>query len=575
MSDQTPDHSDHPLRDIPEPHPHDVLCGRGGGTNSFIGNQHWRMLVQSNKELYLALPKRQKMLLSLSIVQSIRSQDPPGRFLQKDAETNLWFDVGDQKAQEKTSQALREGAPGIRAKQESQSSVDGSRVDLLGANSVARRSAPPAMPRPVSPKGPVHNDRGRRKEAAQMPQNDTDDAGPAISMPEPTSGLDPFQGCSFGSLALTDAEEQRLYSSSEDRPVSAESAAALATYGAPAAPSAARMFRMPVQPYRERQPDYEEYDDDSTGNRPAFDSAGPSVLPEPVDGGLEPAGLSMGSVMTFGSTLSDLDPSLMMALEPGGLSIGSVMSFIPETTHESVQPLERSAGLSAPLPVDMGLEDIGISFGSMSLAMDDNLAPPPVEREKPTSREAMPTLLQQAKSKGSLLADIDSDEEEDASSQRQQSFMGSAARGSGIGVGGAGAGGPSQSSDYKQLKAALEAQNYGNLTATTSGTYSTNSRTQMPPPTQPLTAGPAYAQQQWCVEAGVHGQFVIPATNLDRDFSQMSALSVDDADYHPVVPAARGFNQPPIDSFDDAAAMPPPPMQRQGSDHWESADHLY
>eukprot|EP00531_Pseudo-nitzschia_arenysensis_P014241 CAMPEP_0116130788 /NCGR_PEP_ID=MMETSP0329-20121206/8663_1 /TAXON_ID=697910 /ORGANISM="Pseudo-nitzschia arenysensis, Strain B593" /LENGTH=644 /DNA_ID=CAMNT_0003625183 /DNA_START=70 /DNA_END=2004 /DNA_ORIENTATION=+ len=109
-------YNEYPLKDIPEPHSHDVLCGRGGGTNNHIGNSHWRMLVAANKQLYITLPKRQKMLLSRSIVNAVRSQNPPGRFLQKDGKTKLWFDVGDQRAQEKTSQALREGAPDIRKK---------------------------------------------------------------------------------------------------------------------------------------------------------------------------------------------------------------------------------------------------------------------------------------------------------------------------------------------------------------------------------------------------------------------------------------------------------------------------
>jgi len=109
-------YSQYPLKGIPEAHAHDVLCGRGGGTNNHIGNSHWRMLVAANKQLYITLPKRQKMLLSRSIVNAVRSQNPPGRFLQKEGKTKLWFDVGDQRAQEKTSQALREGAPDIRKK---------------------------------------------------------------------------------------------------------------------------------------------------------------------------------------------------------------------------------------------------------------------------------------------------------------------------------------------------------------------------------------------------------------------------------------------------------------------------
>lgn len=100
---------------VKRPHAHDVMCGRGGGTNNHAGNQHWRSLVTSNKRLYLSLPKRRKMQVAKSIVQAIRMQNPPGRFLQKDSKTKMWYDIGDETAQHKTSQALREGAPDIRS----------------------------------------------------------------------------------------------------------------------------------------------------------------------------------------------------------------------------------------------------------------------------------------------------------------------------------------------------------------------------------------------------------------------------------------------------------------------------
>ena len=62
---------------------------------STVGNAHWRQLVTANKELYVKLPKQQKQLLSKSIVHAVRSQNPPGRFLQKHPQTMLWYDVGD------------------------------------------------------------------------------------------------------------------------------------------------------------------------------------------------------------------------------------------------------------------------------------------------------------------------------------------------------------------------------------------------------------------------------------------------------------------------------------------------
>lgn len=101
-------------KDIRTPHDNDVLCGRGGGTNNHVGNENFRVLVTRKKRDYLNSSKREKPLVSKSIVDEIRGMHPPGRFLQKNDSTNLWFDIGDQKAREKTSQALREGAPEIR-----------------------------------------------------------------------------------------------------------------------------------------------------------------------------------------------------------------------------------------------------------------------------------------------------------------------------------------------------------------------------------------------------------------------------------------------------------------------------
>jgi hypothetical protein len=42
------------------------------------------------------------------IVRAIRNGDPPGRFLKKDDKSGKWVDIGDKRAAEKASQALRE-----------------------------------------------------------------------------------------------------------------------------------------------------------------------------------------------------------------------------------------------------------------------------------------------------------------------------------------------------------------------------------------------------------------------------------------------------------------------------------
>jgi hypothetical protein len=62
--------------------------------------------VALHREDYIRAPKIQKPSVARVIVRAIRNGDPPGRFLRKN-EAGDWVDVGDKKAAEKTSQALR------------------------------------------------------------------------------------------------------------------------------------------------------------------------------------------------------------------------------------------------------------------------------------------------------------------------------------------------------------------------------------------------------------------------------------------------------------------------------------
>jgi hypothetical protein len=103
------------------PNKNDVLCGRGGTINSHPGNEQYRSIVDSKKRVYLtARFKREKRLIATSIVDQIRNMDPPGRFLQKDADKQTWFDIGEEKSREKTSQALRENSKDVRIQMENE-----------------------------------------------------------------------------------------------------------------------------------------------------------------------------------------------------------------------------------------------------------------------------------------------------------------------------------------------------------------------------------------------------------------------------------------------------------------------
>lgn len=90
-----------------EPDNQDVLLGRGGATNNHEGNKRFRAVVASHQEQYLASKKKDKAIISRSIVGIIQSNG--GRFLRKNPVTDAWETVDDKKAVEKTSQALREG----------------------------------------------------------------------------------------------------------------------------------------------------------------------------------------------------------------------------------------------------------------------------------------------------------------------------------------------------------------------------------------------------------------------------------------------------------------------------------
>jgi len=117
MSDQDsliPRHPGWPLINIREPHNNDVLCGRGGGAQNHAGNYQYRHLINNSKIRYLTGGKKIKPIVARELVATIYRMEPPGRFLELCMTTGTFFDIGEAKAAQKVSQALREGAPDIR-----------------------------------------------------------------------------------------------------------------------------------------------------------------------------------------------------------------------------------------------------------------------------------------------------------------------------------------------------------------------------------------------------------------------------------------------------------------------------
>lgn len=121
---------DEGTKGILTPNETDVLCGRGGTINTHPGNATFRKLVETSKRIYLtARFKREKRLIAEGILNDIKGQNPPGRFLLKKDDT--WYEIPSEKARDKTSQALREGAPKLR--EEIQNELDAQRVEQKSA----------------------------------------------------------------------------------------------------------------------------------------------------------------------------------------------------------------------------------------------------------------------------------------------------------------------------------------------------------------------------------------------------------------------------------------------------------
>lgn len=178
---------------IVKPGIHDVLLGRGGGTNNHKGNVKFRKLVLEHKMRYFACSKVDKPKVAREVVAIWRSLTPPGRFLARKDESkrgpgsvhsrdNLWHEVDDQKAREKASQCLRERTPEvlpyIKQLREHQDAITEQGVSLVQQHLAMQRETefPPSPTTPTSPAFPRRN--SLSVSARSLPQ-------PPISMAVP------------------------------------------------------------------------------------------------------------------------------------------------------------------------------------------------------------------------------------------------------------------------------------------------------------------------------------------------------------------------------------------------------
>jgi hypothetical protein len=76
------------------------------------GNRRFRDLINMHRRAYLKARKNDKPAISRAIVRAVRVTG--GKFLRRNEKEGLWYEVGDDAAREKTSQALRQRAPEMR-----------------------------------------------------------------------------------------------------------------------------------------------------------------------------------------------------------------------------------------------------------------------------------------------------------------------------------------------------------------------------------------------------------------------------------------------------------------------------
>jgi hypothetical protein len=81
---------------IPTPHPHDVLFGRGDAIHDHAGNVQYRVWLSERKESYHLAPRDRKKDIMTAVIDLVREQNPPGRFLKRDpTHAGWWIEAGD------------------------------------------------------------------------------------------------------------------------------------------------------------------------------------------------------------------------------------------------------------------------------------------------------------------------------------------------------------------------------------------------------------------------------------------------------------------------------------------------
>ena len=126
----------------------DIILGRSGKQiNIQPGNKAYRKVVNSNKLAYATCERHEKIRISRSIVGAMR--EIGGRFLEQieyGNNTVAYRDIGDKKAVQKTSQALREGQSKLLKKLQKNNGGVSTQSSMVSSIDTMRREAAAVVP---------------------------------------------------------------------------------------------------------------------------------------------------------------------------------------------------------------------------------------------------------------------------------------------------------------------------------------------------------------------------------------------------------------------------------------------
>jgi len=130
-------------------HDNDIILGRSGKQiNIQPGNKAYRKVVNSNKLAYATCERHEKIKISRSIVGAMR--EIGGRFLEQieygNGNTVAYRDIGDKKAVQKTSQALREGQSKLLKKLQKNNGGVSTQSSMVSSINTMRREAAAVLP---------------------------------------------------------------------------------------------------------------------------------------------------------------------------------------------------------------------------------------------------------------------------------------------------------------------------------------------------------------------------------------------------------------------------------------------